>query len=185
MDAFLIFLTVFITLISSACTALLVPLRQRRFLAKGIPMLVLNIVGYALAVFIWAIVPTLYYRVGIDTDVLFVIPMGIAIVFVVAVVIVEFVCGLHNRQNQGEEVETEEEQLIEEEPVAEQSADEQVDVQPEEEQVEEVTEEVQDEPVEEPVQEATAEENAEVERVEAEEVQPEQEQPAEENSDKE
>ena len=90
MDSFLIFLTVFITFISSACTAILVPFKQRRWLAKSIPMLVLNIIGYALTVFIWTIVPVLYSRFGLETDVLFVIPLGIAVLYVVAVVVTEF-----------------------------------------------------------------------------------------------
>lgn len=137
MDWFWIFLVVFVTLLSSVCTALLVPLRQYRlrveprffqrvkvkfpaFLFAGVggrrsnqgdvknfgvivPMFVLHIVGYVLTLFIWAIVPTLYYRVGIDLDVLFVIPLAVAVAFVVAVVVTELVCVQISRKKQLEQ----------------------------------------------------------------------------------
>ena len=180
MDAFLIFITVFITLISSACTAILVPLRQRRWLAKGIPMLVLNILGYALTVFIWIIVPVLYSRFGLETDILFVIPLGIAVLYVVAVVVTEFVCGSLSRKNQPKEAQHEEPQpeteLVEEnveEPIVETQPEEQVEAEP-----------VEEQPIEE---QAVAEVQPEEEPVKEEPIieQPEQEQPAEENTDKE
>ena len=149
MDAFLIFLTVFVTLVSSLCTALLIPLRQRRILAKGMPMLVLNIVGYAITVLIWAIVPTLYYRVGIDTDVLFVIPLGIAVLFVVAVIVTEVICGSLGRKVKKEKAQPKE-QIVEEPAQQEQVVEEQV--------AEELVDEVQEEPVEIQTEEAHTEE---------------------------
>ena len=169
MEGFLIFLTVFVTLISSVCTALLIPFRQRRLFAKGIPMLVLNILGYALTLFIWAIVPALYYRVGLDTDILFVIPLGIAVVFVVAVVITEFVCGRKNRKEQADE----------EQPVEEPNAEAQ------QEQVEEETvEDIQVEP--EQLEEAPVVVEEQVETAQPEEtvVEP-QEESTDDNTDKE
>ena len=141
MDAFLIFLTVFITLVCSLCTALLVPLRQLRlrveprffkrikvkfpaFLFVGIggrraeqgdvanfgviiPMFVLHIVGYVLSVLILAIVPALYYKAGVDTDVLFLIPLAFAVPFVVAVVVTEYLCVSITRKKQQEEEQAE------------------------------------------------------------------------------
>lgn len=137
MEAFLIFLTAFITLVSSVSVALLVPLRQYRlridprffkrikvkfpafmFAEIGgskseygnvkdfgviIPMFILHIVGYVLALFIGAIVPVLYYRLGIDTDVLFVIPLGIAVLYVIAVVVTEYLCVSFSRKKQLEQ----------------------------------------------------------------------------------
>ena len=140
MDGLLVFLTVFVTLASSVCTAVLVPFRQYRlrveprffkrvkvkflsFLFAGVggsnseqgdvknfgvivPMFVLHIIGYALTLLICAIVPTLYYAVGLETDVLFVIPLGIALVYVIAVVITEYMCVRFSRnmlkQEQGQ-----------------------------------------------------------------------------------
>ena len=144
MEQFLIFLTVFITLISSVCTALLTPFRQHglriepRFfkrirvpfpaslLFKGIgdkseqgdvktfgvivPMFVLHIVGYLLSLFIWAFVPVLYFRLGIDTDILFTIPLGIAVLYVVAVVVTELLCVRFSRAKQQQEQSAEEAQ---------------------------------------------------------------------------
>lgn len=142
MDVFLIFLTVFLTLVCSLCTALLVPLRQRRlrveprffkrvkvpfpasalFAGIGnksdtgnvqnfgviIPMFVLHIVGYVCSLLIWAIVPVLYYRAGIDTDILFIIPLAIAVLFVVAVVVTEYLCVSFSRKKLLEEQTSEE-----------------------------------------------------------------------------
>ena len=78
-------------------------------------MLVLNIVGYVLTAFIWAIVPILY-RWGMDTDVLFVVPLGVAVLFVIAVVVTEFVCRAIARKRQQEEAD---EELFVEEPKTE------------------------------------------------------------------
>lgn len=122
----LIFAVVFVTLICSMCTGLLVPLRQlwlrvdpqyfKRvkvkllpwlFVGVGgrrseqgrpksygviVPMFVLHIVGYLLTVALWVVVPTLYYRVGLDLDVLVIVPVAFALPFVIAVVITEMVC---------------------------------------------------------------------------------------------
>ena len=57
-----------------------------------VPMFVLHVLGYVLTLFIWAIVPTLYYRFGIDLDVLVLIPFAVAMPFGIAVVVTEFIC---------------------------------------------------------------------------------------------
>lgn len=137
MDGFLIFLTVFVTLISAICTAALVPIRQRslrvepRFFKRikvpfpasllfaGIgkdaehkdvksfgvivPMFVLHVVGYLLTALTFAIVPVAYYRFGVETDILFVIPLGIAVLYVVVVVVTELLCVRFSRNRQQQE----------------------------------------------------------------------------------
>ena len=223
MDVLLIFLTVFVTLIASLCTALLAPLRQLRsrvdpscfkrvklpypvsylFVGIGgkrsktgdvskygviIPMFVLHILGYLLTLFIWAIVPVLYYRVGIDLDVLFVIPLGVAVFDVRVVVLTEVICVAYANKKQLEE--SYEEEPIEEAPVApvapvkeevveevEQPAEEEaveesqlaVEEQPVEQVEDPIVEEVAKEPV---VEEPIAEEPAVEEVVEVEQPQP-------------
>ena len=148
MDAFLIFLTVFVTLVCSLCTALLVPLRQRKlrvdpslflrikvpfpasllFVGIGkkstredvqnfgviLPMFVLHILGYLLTVLIWALVPTLYYKAGMDTDILFVIPLAVAVPYVIAVVLAEYCCVKKSRNKQSEQPQDEETHIEEE-----------------------------------------------------------------------
>ena len=126
-----VFLVVFVTLMCSACTALLVPLRQRRlhiepkyfkrvkvkflsllFVGIGnkseqgdvknfgviVPMFVLHIVGYVLAAFILVSIPTFYYRVGLDLDALFTVPLLITVPYITAVVITETVCVSMSRK---------------------------------------------------------------------------------------
>ena len=127
-------LVVFVTLICSACTALLVPFRQPwlnidpkyfkrvkvkfpAFLFVGIggkkseygnvkeygvivPMFVLHILGYVVTLLLWAAMPTLYYRFGIDLDVLVVVPLAVALPFTIAVVVTEAVCRSVNRKKQ-------------------------------------------------------------------------------------
>ena len=151
MEVLLIFLTIFVTLVASLCTALLAPLRQlwsrvdpshfKRvklpyplsllFVGIGgkrskhgdvskygviLPMLVLHILGYLLTVFIWAIVPVLYYRAGIDLDVLFVFPLAVAVFDVIAVVLTEVICVAYVNKKHLEA--SYEEDLVEEEPIA-------------------------------------------------------------------
>ena len=220
MEVLLIFLTVFVTLVASLCTALIAPLRQLRsrvnpsyfkrvkipypvsmlFVGIGgkrskqgdvskygviVPMLLLQILGYLLTVFIWALVPVLYYRAGIDLDVLFVIPLAVAVFDVLMVVLTEVFCVMYGNRKQQEE--SYEEQPVEEPvmPVAPVKKAPVVEEQPAEESpveeepiVEEVVEAEQ--PVEEPqveqVEEPTVEEPA-IEEV-AEQPQPVEEQPA-------
>lgn len=171
MGAFAIFSVVFVTLVSSLCTALLVPFRQYglrveprffkrikvkfpSFLFVGIgskkseqsdvrnfgviiPMFVLHIVGYLLTLLIWAIVPALYYRVGVDLDVLVLIPLAIAIPFVIAVVITEYVCVWFSGKKKHEEEHTEENQHVETDSLESVPSEEQ----PKEQQSEEVQQE--------------------------------------------
>ena len=187
MDVLLIFLTVFVTLIASLCTALLAPLRQLRsrvdpsyfkrvklpypisylFVGIGgkrsktgdvskygviIPMFVLHILGYLLTLFIWAIVPVCY-QWGIDLDVLFVIPLAVAVFDVIVVVLTEVICVAYANKKQLED--SYEEEPVEEAPVA--------PIAPvKEEVVEEVEQPAEEDVVEEPVaEEQIAEEPAE------------------------
>lgn len=127
MDGLLIFLTVFVTLVCSVCTALLTPFRQLRLRVeqrffktvrfKGVsvivPMFVLFIVGLLLTVLIWVLVPLLYYRAGIDLDVLVVVPVAVAVPYAIAVVLTEFICVYISRNRQAE-VSVEQEQLTDE-----------------------------------------------------------------------
>lgn len=150
MDVLLIFLTVFVTLIASLCTALLAPLRQLRsrvdpsyfkrvkvpypvsYLFVGIggkrsktgdvskygvisPMFVLHILGYLLTLFIWAIVPVAYQFGPIDLDVLFVIPLAVAVFDVIVVVLTEVICVAYVKRKQLEA--SYEEDFIEDAPV--------------------------------------------------------------------
>lgn len=133
MEGFLIFLSVFVTLASSVCTASLVPFRlyrlrvEKRFFKSVkigrleiiVPMFVLSVIGCLLTLFIWAIVPTLYYAVGLDTDVLFTVPLAVAVVYVVAFVLTEFLCVRYSGNKQYQEEHPEE--FVKVEPVVEQS----------------------------------------------------------------
>ena len=137
-------LVVFVTLICSSCTALLVPLRQLwlrvdpkyfkrikvkfpAFLFVGIggkkaehgnvkeygviiSMFVLHILGYVMTLLLWATMPTLYYRFGIELDVLVVVPIAFALLFTIIVVITEAVCVSTSRKRHQEELEYEQEQ---------------------------------------------------------------------------
>ena len=140
----LILLVVFVTLICSVCTALLVPFRQLwlgvdpqyfkrvkvkfpAFLFVGLggrkskygnvkeygviaPMFVLHILGYLLTLLLWAAMPTLYYRFGIDLDVLVVVPLAFALLFTIIVVVTEAICVSISRKRHNIELEMQEEE---------------------------------------------------------------------------
>ena len=166
MEGFLIFLTIFVTLISAVVVAMLVPYRQRLlrldpsvfkrvkvpfplswfFVGTGddeqrnvrqygviLPMFILHIVGYALAILIVALVPCLYQFAGMELDVLFVVPLAVAVFFVLVVFITEILCAkyfnakqretLANVRGNGEQSSATE--IVEEQPADEQPTDEQ------------------------------------------------------------
>lgn len=141
----LILLVVFVTLICSVCTGMLVPFRQLwlhvdpkyfkrvkvkfpAFLFVGIggskaehgnvknygvivPMFVLHILGYILTLLLWAAMPVLYYRFGIELDILVVVPLAVALPFTIIVVVTEAICVSVSRKRHREELEYEQEQL--------------------------------------------------------------------------
>ena len=150
----MIFVTVFITLVCSACTALLVTfrklsLRNKKEIGK-VTILVLQIVGYVLTAFIWAIVPTLYYRVGLDLDVLILIPVAVAVPYVIAVVLTEYLRIFFVRRKQSKEEHSNE--PVEEQYAEQQQVEEQAEtMDPTQEQTDEVQHEEQ--PVEQQVEE--------------------------------
>ena len=73
---------------------------QRNVREYGVilPMFILHIVGYVLAIFICALIPSLYYRVGVELDILVVVPLAVAVPYVLAVFVTELLCAKYARR---------------------------------------------------------------------------------------
>ncbi len=69
-----------------------------------VPMFILQLLGYMWTVLLVIAIPVLYYRIGVDLDILVLVPFGVALVHMITVIAVEAGCVSYARRKQaGEE----------------------------------------------------------------------------------
>lgn len=67
------------------------------------PMFALHLLGYLWTVLLVTAVPVLYYRFGVDLDVLVVVPFGVALIHMITVIAVEAGCSSYAKRKLSEE----------------------------------------------------------------------------------